>query len=213
MENTVKRDYSILHDKISKENVLPMSELIALICTKSMIKYAGELAIDIHNKLVTDIYNMNNPNYTISGSYDLVQNIALFLCEHYGEYLDNYYETTKKGKIITLKYHCHRLINREINTIERKKKSTLNLDYLPKHLEPKTETTEEINNDNSWDNVDKIISSMNLTENHKIVLRERLAGTSMPEIAKMLNRCLGTIGDLWYTIQRRYIKTMQNFDK
>ena len=49
-----------------------------------------------------DIFCKDMPGYTLSDSYDLVQSVALFLCGHCGEYLDDFLYISKKGKHRTI---------------------------------------------------------------------------------------------------------------
>lgn len=96
----------MLDEVISPENVLEMAEILSLKETKWLTSYAGEFAVKVNHKLYGDVMNKNNEGYVLSDSYDIVQTVAIFLCEHFGERLDDYYRTTKKGKEVTLKYHC-----------------------------------------------------------------------------------------------------------
>ena len=43
---------------------------------------------------------------------DLVQSVAVFLCEHYGEYLDDFLYISKRGKRITIKIECCLIVTR-----------------------------------------------------------------------------------------------------
>ena len=54
-----------------------------------------------------------------------------------------------------------------------------------------------------------LMDKMQLTEYHKEILRHRMAGLSMSEIGRLLNRSAGTIGSVIYTIQRRYKRYIQ----
>ena len=54
-----------------------------------------------------DIFCKDKLGYTLSDSYDLVQNVALFLCNHCGEYLDDFLYISAKGKPITIKMECY----------------------------------------------------------------------------------------------------------
>lgn len=55
------------------------------------------------------------PGYTLSDSYDLVQSVAVFLCDHCGEYLDDLLYISKKGKHITIKMECYLIITRMLS--------------------------------------------------------------------------------------------------
>ena len=80
MEGTVKRDFKVLTERISPENIAVMAELIAMRETKTLIGFMGYHAEKAHQKLCRDIFCKDTPGYVLSDSYDLVQSVALFLC-------------------------------------------------------------------------------------------------------------------------------------
>ena len=88
----------MLKEKISPENIAVMAELIAMRETKTLIGFMGYHAEKAHKKLCKDIFCKDMPEYVLSDSYDLVQNVALFLCNHCGEYLDDLLYVSKKRK-------------------------------------------------------------------------------------------------------------------
>ena len=97
MKGTIKRDFKVLTEKISPENIVVMAELIAMRETKALIGFMGYHAEKAHKKLCKDIFCKDKPGYTLSDSYDLVQNVALFLCGHCGKYLDDFMTTPFRG--------------------------------------------------------------------------------------------------------------------
>ena len=101
----VRTNFKVLNEVISPENVLEMAEILSLKETKWLTSYAGEFAIKVNHKLYSDVMNKSTDCYVLSDSYDIVQTVAIFLCEHFGERLDDYYRTTKKGKEVKIKYH------------------------------------------------------------------------------------------------------------
>ncbi len=114
MKKTIKRSFDILTEVISSDNVLDMAELLVCKETKYLIRFSGRYIAKAHFGVCKDIFNKDNPDYIMSDNYDIVQTVALFLCEHFGKYLEDTYEITKKGRIITIKYHCYKLIDRMI---------------------------------------------------------------------------------------------------
>ena len=88
-QEKVKRDYKVLTEKISPENVAEMAELIAMRETRALIGFMGYHAEKAHKQLCRDIFGKDERGYTFSDNYELVQNVALFLCGHYGEYPDD----------------------------------------------------------------------------------------------------------------------------
>ncbi len=114
MVTEVKREFKVLREIISPENVQVMAELITIKQTKTLIGYIGSDAITAHEKVYIDVMHKNDEGYVLSDYYDLVQDVALFLCEHFGKYLDDYLYTSKKGKAVTIKAECYYIIKREL---------------------------------------------------------------------------------------------------
>ena len=202
MKKTVERSFNILTKAISRENVLDMAELIVCKETKYLIRYSGHYIAAAHNEVCKDIFNKNNPDYIMSDNYDMVQAVALFLCEHFGERLDDTYEITKKGKVITLKYHCYKLIDRMICGRYRIFRRNVDLDKVTHLEEPETYEADE----DEHEVVDSLMDKMQLTDYHKEIIRHRMAGLSMSEIGTLLNKSVGAIGSVIYTVQKRYNK-------
>lgn len=113
-EVEVNRGFEVLREVISPENVQVMAELITIKQTKVLIGYIGENAIKAHDKVYYDVMRKNEDGYVLSDYYDLVQDVAVFLCEHFGEHLDDYLYTSKKGKPVTIKAECYYIIKREL---------------------------------------------------------------------------------------------------
>ena len=76
------RDFKVLAEKISPDNVAVMAELIAMKETKILISYLGRHAEKAHKNLCRDIFGKHEPGYIFSDSYDFIQSVALFLCDH-----------------------------------------------------------------------------------------------------------------------------------
>ena len=113
MEQTEKkRDFKVLAEKISPENVLIMSELLSIKETKTLIRFMSRHAVIAHAKLCKDVFCKDTRGYVLSDCYDIVQSVAVFLCEHYGEYLDDFLYISKRGKRITIKIECCLIVTR-----------------------------------------------------------------------------------------------------
>ena len=66
MKGTVKRDFKVLSEKISPENIAVMAELIAMRETKTLIGFMGYHAEKAHKKLCKDIFCKDMPGYVLS---------------------------------------------------------------------------------------------------------------------------------------------------
>ena len=196
-------DFSIMKEEISQNNVLEMAELIAFMELRFQIGYQGNRAQKMYADLYGDIKHKNELGYMLSDSYDLVQEGALYLCDYYGKYLNDVIGYSKKGKPITIEIACIRkmmkLINRKTSDYHR----SVSLDALTPVSEPSYEIKEEVAQDYTL--YEKIISSLNLTENMRIALECRVKGLSYPEIGRVLSRAQATVYEYFIKMRKRYI--------
>jgi len=197
-----KRDFNILKETISPQNVQVMSELITIQEIKFLIGYIGAPMITMRNNLLKDFYYKSEPNYQISDSYDLVQECTLFLCKHVGKKLSDVHHIDKKGRKITIEMQAIRCMNKLINRQSRSAKTEISLDVLIERNTPIVEIPVENNND--YSNVDRIIKNLNLNETQALALECRMNGMSYPEIASVINRAISTSYDMLKFIQKRY---------
>ena len=202
MKGTVKRDFKVLTEKISPENIAVMAELIAMRETKTLIGFMGYHAEKAHKKLCRDIFCKDMPGYTLSDSYDLAQSVALFLCNHCGEYLDDLLCISAKGKQVTIKMECYLIITRMLSKRYRLMQKYQSLEDAKEKGEISyMEETEEEQDDSR---VDEITTALNLTENMSVALDCRMSGMSYPEIAKRLSRAVSTVYEYFEKMRARY---------
>ena len=159
--------------------------------------------IAMRNNLLKDFYYKSEPNYQISDSYDLVQECALFLCEHFGKKLSDVHHIDKKDRKITIEMQTIRNMIKPINRQARSSRKEISLDVLIEKNTPIVEIPIEDNND--YTKVDKIIESLNLNETQTLALECRMNGMSYPEIASVINRAISTSYDMLKFIQKRYL--------
>lgn len=210
MQTKVKREFKVLREIISRENVQVMAELITIKQTKTLIGYIGNDAITAHEKVYIDIIHKDDEGYVLSDYYDLVQDVALFLCEHFGKYLDDFLYTSKKGKAVTIKAECYYIIKRELYkrySVGAKNISLEAFQYM-KDTKDFTETL-DAETEASYARVDKIISLMNLGEKHLIVLNGRMNGISNRQLAVLLGCTIGGVHGFRHVMQKRYNKVMR----
>ena len=140
-------DFSVMKEEISQNNVLEMAELIAFMELRFQIGYLGNRVQKMYSDLYGDIKHKNELGYMLSDSYDLVQEGALYLCEHYGRHLNDVIGYSKKGKPITIEIACIRkmmkLINRKTSDYYR----MVSLEALTPVSEPSYEIKEEVTQD------------------------------------------------------------------
>lgn len=207
MANAVERSFSVLLEEISRDNVQTMSELLSLIETKWLIGRVGELALHIHQRLYFDVMKKDVEGYVLTDSYDIVQAVALFLCEHIGERLDDYCYSTRNGKAITIKYHCYRLIERAVCTRYRRSKTNRSLESLVGTYEPRTYMNNE---ETDYTIFDGILAQLNLNDYYLTILNCRMSGMSFPEIGRIVNRQISTVWVALNKIKKQFIQITQS---
>ena len=195
-------DFSVLKEEISQNNVLVIAEHIAFMELRYQIGYQGSRVQKMYAALYADIKHKNELGHTFSDSYDLVQEGALYLCEHYGKHLNDVIGCSKKGKPITIEIACIRKMMKLINLKARDYHRSVSLDALTSVSEPSYEIKEEVTQDYSL--YEKIVSSLNLTENMRIALECRQNGLSYPEIGRVLSRTQSTVFEYFIKMRQRY---------
>ena len=201
-QKKVTMDYKVLTEKISPDNVAVMAELIAMRETRALIGYMGYHAEKAHKQLCRDIFGKHQPEYTFSDSYDLVQSVALFLCGHYGEYLDDVLYISKRGKPRTIKIECYLIVTRILARDHRDLCKCQCLEFTKEKPEPVYE--HQADEEHDYLHADEIVASLNLTENMSLALDYRMSGLSYPEIAKLLSRAVSTVYEYFEKMRARY---------
>ena len=195
-------NYQVMKEEISPDNVFAMAEIIAFAETRYLIGYMGAQMQKTYIDLYKDILNKNDISRVLSDGYDLVQECALCLCEHYGKHLNDVIGFTKKGKKITVQMACIRKMNKLINRKTRDRYRNISLEALSRKSEPTVEMKEEVKQD--YEQCDKIVESLNLTDNMRIALECRMAGLSYPEIGRILERAQATVYEYFIKMRMRY---------
>ena len=196
------KDYDVFKETISENNVLAMAEQLAMYETRFLIGYMGGRMQKMYADLCVDIKRKTDINHMYSDSYDLVQEGALFLCNHYGKRLNDVLTHDKKGKAITVKIACIRAMSKLITRKTSDNYRSVSLDALAPATEPSCEIQEEITQD--YTTYDTIVESLNLTNNMRIALECRQNGLSYPEIAAILERAQSTVFEYFIKMRQRY---------
>lgn len=208
-ETMANREFKVLMEQIAPENVLAMAELITIKQTKTLIGYIGKDAITAHEKVYIDVMHKDEKGYVLSDYYDLIQDVALFLCKHFGKYLDDYLYTSKKNRAVTVKMECYYIIKRELYKRYSIGMKNCSLDALVQMKDDRNlvkPSQDEI--EASYDRVEKVISLMNLGEKHLTVLYGRMNGMSNNQLATILHCTCAAVHSFRYVMQRRYNKVM-----
>ena len=197
MKNHIK-NYDVFKETISKNNVLAMAEQLAMYETRFLIGYMDSRMQKIYADLCVDIKRKSD----ISHTFNLVQECALFLCNHYGKRLNDVLAHDKKGKAITVKIACIRAMSKLITRKTSDYYRSVSLDALTPVSEPSCEIEEDVVKD--YTIYDSIVDSLNLTDNMRIALECRQNGLSYPEIAAMLERAQSTVFEYFIKMRQRY---------
>ena len=195
-------NYEVMKEEITPDNVFAMAEIIAFAETRYLIGYMVTQMQKTYIDLYKDILNKNDISRVLSDGYDLVQECALCLCEHYGKHLSDVIGFTKKGKKITVQMACIRKMNKLINRKSRDRYRNISLEELTRKSEPTVEIKEEVKQD--YEQCDKIVESLNLTDNMRVALECRMAGLSYPEIGRILERAQATVYEYFIKMRQRY---------
>ena len=194
--------FDVLKEEITPENVLEISELIAFAQTRFLIGYMGTRMQKLYAEVYADIKHKKDIRRVFSDGYDLVQEGALYLCEHYGRRLNDVIGYTKKGKAVTIRIACikkmMKLINRQTSDYYR----SISMEEIKPAAEPSMEIKEEVKRDYTF--CDKIVESLNLTDNMRVALECRMSGLSYPEIGRILERAQSTVFEYFIKMRQRY---------
>ena len=135
-------------------------------------------------------------------SYDFVQSVALFLCDHYGEYPDDVLYISKQGKPRTIKIECYRIVTRMLARGHRTFCRCQCFEFTKE--EPELVYEQPADEEQDCSRADEIAASLNLTENMSLALDYRMSGLSYPEIAKQLSRAVSTVYEYFEKMRARY---------
>lgn len=182
---------------------MAMAELIAISETKFLIGYMGSCMQKTHTDLYVDIMHKNDLSHTFSDSYDLVQECALYLCGYFGRRLNEIIGYSSNGKSITIEIACVKKMMKLVNRKTSDSYRTVSLEALTPVSEPFCEIEEEIEYD--YVQYDRIVESLNLTDNMRIALECRITGLSYPEIGRVLSRTQSTVYEYFIKMRQRYI--------
>ena len=180
-QKKVIRDFKVLTEQISPDNVAVMAELIAMRETKALIGYYGYYAEKAHKNLCRDIFGKHEPGYIFSDSYDFVQSVALFLC---------------------IKIECYRIVTRMLARGHRAFCRCQCFEFTKE--EPELVYEYQTDEEQDFSRADEIAASLNLTENMSLALDYRMSGLSYPEIAKQLSRAVSTVYEYFEKMRARY---------
>ncbi len=86
-----------LLNEVITDNVQMLAEMIAIKALKTVASHSNSKLDYLYKRLLFDVYKRNTPNHKFSDGYDLAQTAVIFLWEHKGKKLSDYYGKDGKG--------------------------------------------------------------------------------------------------------------------
>ncbi len=195
--------YKILKEKISFENVNRISELIVLRAIRTHCGYDRKYE-KLYKGLLRDIFNRRTEEDTFSDAYDLVQDVNIFLLSHVGRQVDEVLYFDKKGFPITICKACYKIIDQYAWSVYRDSKNCMSLIEAVKY-----ETIPDMlyDKEESFENVEKLIESMKLSEVELETLQLFYSSLyTNVEIGKMLGVTTNAIFYRRKRLQKKYLQ-------
>ena len=149
---------------ISDDNVKLMGEMIALQALRNVMPYDFKVVSKLYNGLIKDLNRISQIDYTITDGYDYAQLAICFLYQFKGMHVDDIYGKDSKGHFISIKTACYRAVDKELLLFRRKIAHNRQIDFghNKKDIPDPRDCFADKNED--YAKVDKIITSMGLTE-------------------------------------------------
>ena len=197
-----KKDYSILRQPISYENISRISELIVLRAIKTHCGYNHKFD-KLYKGLLRDIFNRRTEQDTFSDAYDLVQDVNIFLLSHIGRQVDEVLYFDKKGFPITICKACYKIVDRYAWTVIRDSFVFCQLDEAIDY-----DTVPELfyDTEQAYDKVETLISAMNLSTDEEETLRLLYNKVSARNIADILSIRFQTVYLRRKRIQQKFLQ-------
>lgn len=196
MENK-RKVCEVLEEKISPDNIVRISELLALGALKYMCGH--KMLHGMYADLARDIANKDVEGYVLTESYDLAQEAAMFLCSYMGMTVND----VKDGEQYTVRRLCNKTLCHKIYELWKVKRYTESMDALPRNREPFTEFGCEKTADHT--KYYELMAKLRLTKGEKETIECYVAGISFTEQAKLLSVNLSTIWRRRKSAQTKYL--------
>ena len=197
-----KKDYSILRQPISYENISRISELIVLRAIKTHCGYNHKFD-KLYKGLLCDMFDNKKDSFSFSDAYDLVQDVNIFLLSHIGRQVDEVLYFDKKGFPITICKACYKIVDRYAWTVIRDSSVFCQLDEAIDY-----DTVPELfyDTEQAYDKVETLISAMNLSTNEEETLRLLYNKVSARNIADILSIRFQTVYLRRKRIQQKFLQ-------
>lgn len=195
----------ILNEVITENNVQRLGEIIAIKALKTVVTHSNGRLDYLYKCLLFDVYKRNTPNHVFSDGYDFAQTAMLFLWEHKGQKLGDYYGKNGKDREYNLLYACYHVIDRELSRERKRIAINVSLDDDRKHFD---EIPVEDKKGDDYTVYDTIISKMNLKQGELDTLNCYMAGMTYCDIARFLDVNFSTIYRRRLSLQKKYMQAI-----
>ena len=195
--------YKILKEPISETNVNRISELIVLRAIRTHCGYDRKYD-KLYKGLLSDMFKSKGEEDTFSDAYDLVQDVNIFLLSYLGRQVDEVLYFDKKGFPITICKACYKIVDQYTWSVYRDSKNCMSLIEAMKY-----ETIPDMfyDKEESFENVEKLIESMKLSEAEHQTLMLFFTGLyTNVEIGKLLGVTTNAIFYRRKRLQNKYLQ-------
>ena len=93
-----RNEGELFSEPISKDNVKPMGEMIALQALRTVKKFDMKVADRLYIGLIKDLYHMREIDYIVSDGYDVAQTAIYFLYQFVGHTANEIYGKDRKER-------------------------------------------------------------------------------------------------------------------
>lgn len=196
---------------ITAENVQTMGERFAVKALKTYYTKSGmPFVYSLYCGLIADITENLKTGAPLSDGYDVAQTACGVLCGYIGKRLDDKStdgQTDKNGNPITIKTAVFRAISKYVNGERQREYKRAYVDEIDENGERlfyEIPDEWDIPTATDYKRVTQTISALNLTARQAQILRYRLRGLSLHQIADKMSIHRKTLQEHIKAIQRKY---------
>ena len=196
---------------ITADNVQTMGERIAVRALKTCYQKGGQPFIyALYCGLVADITENKKTGAPLSDGYDIAQTASAYLCEYIGKTLQDKTtdgQTDKDGQPVTILLACFRAVNRYIMGERQHDYKRVYVDEIDENgatLYYEIPAEWDTPTATDYKHITAVIKALNLTSRQAQILRYRLSGKSIHQIADILKIHRKTLQEHVQALQRKY---------
>lgn len=196
---------------ITADNVQTMGERIAVRALKTCYQKGGQPFIyALYCGLVADITENKKTGAPLSDGYDIARTASAYLCEYIGKTLQDKTtdgQTDKDGQPVTILRACFRAVNRYIMGERQHDYKRVYVDEIDENgatLYYEIPAEWDTPTATDYKHITAVIKALNLTSRQAQILRYRLSGKSIHQIADILKIHRKTLQEHMQALQRKY---------